>query len=111
RDGKVYESTNMNIDKIYPINSKLKNYKFLNAMKIVFSNNMVTPELFSWVDAMINKFNENNASNQITKNEMDSYVKVFVDLCKNNYYMVTDSLIQGRNNLLYISKDDVVRPN
>ena len=107
---KVYETTKYNVDKIFPINSKLKNYKFLNAMKIVFSNNVPNPEMFGWLSNTIAKFNEEHAANQITNPEMMSYAKIFVDLCKNNYYMVTNSLIQGRNNMLYLSKEDSTRP-
>jgi hypothetical protein len=105
-NGHRYETTLDNIDKVFPINNKVKNYKFLNAMKIIFSDNLPNINLFTWDKLMITKFNESNQSNQIHDDEMLAYIRVFVDLCKNDYSMITSALIQGRNNLAFQTRED-----
>jgi hypothetical protein len=105
-NGRRYETTLDNIDKVFPINNKVKNYKFLNAMKIIFSDNLPNINLFTWDKLMITKFNESNQSNQIHDDEMLAYIRVFVDLCKNDYSMITSALIQGRNNLAFQTRED-----
>ena len=103
---KVYETTLDNIDKVYPINNKIKNYKFLNAMKIIYSDNMPNPGLFTWDKMIVAKFNEANPSNIITEEDMMAYIRVFIDLCKNQHNMVTSALLQGRNNVVFNTSED-----
>jgi len=105
-NGRRYETTLDNVDKVYPINNKIKNYKFLNAMKIIFSDNLPNASLFGWDKMIVSKFNEANQSNQISDEDMLAYIRVFVDLCKNQYNMVTSALIQGRNNITFQTAED-----
>lgn len=105
-DGAYYESSDDSIDNIFPINTSIKNSKFINALKIIYGDSIVNVGTFTWIQSIVDKYNSEGDLDKFSNEEINNYIKLFTDLSKNNLQLITNSVLQGRNNMILTTEVD-----